>query len=40
MGHYIVEDVNGNRTWNAFSFVNESSETQDKWHEINEEDLE
>ena len=37
MGHYIVEDSDGKRTWEAFSFPNESKEIQEEWDELKEE---
>lgn len=39
MGHYIIEDADGKRRWETFSFPNESNATQDEWQETKEEDF-
>lgn len=37
MGYSITESPDGSRNWDAFSFTNESAETQEDWERIIEE---
>lgn len=40
MGYSIMEDANGERRWDAFSFQNASIEEQDEWARIADEEWE